>query len=307
MIRAANGLETMTNVFPPFDPERTSKPKRKPVFPRGKVPVRILFPTIITLLALCAGLTAIRMAIELRYEWAIAALVLAAVLDALDGLVARALKASSRFGAELDSLADFVNFGVAPAIIIFTWALGDTKAGGWIVVMIFAVCMALRLARFNVSLDEADRPAWKSSYFQGVPAPAGAILVLLPLYLEGLGVSTTLMPTPVVLAYTLAVSFLVVSTIPTYSSKLFSQRVSREYFLPVSVLTVLAAAVLLTYPYATLTIGCVGYFATMLLSTFTYRKEMQKAAETAKAQNGSSKKAQEAKPPAPEPLRRQAR
>lgn len=297
----------MTNVFPPFESERTDRPKRKPVFPRGKVPVRILFPTIITLLALCAGLTAIRMAIELRYELAIAALVLAAVLDALDGMVARMLKATSRFGAELDSLADFVNFGVAPAIIVFTWALGDVNRFGWIVVMIFAVCMALRLARFNVSLDNTEEPDWKKTYFKGVPAPAGAILVLLPLYLERLGVSTAFLPPPVVLAYTLAVSFLVVSTIPTYSTKMIGPRIAKEYVVPVIVLTALFGAVAATYPFITLAVMCLVYLAVIPFSAYTYRKKDQMTAEAAKAQNGASKKVKKETPAAaPEPSRRQA-
>jgi len=283
----------MTHVFPPFEPEKSDKRRRKLVFARGQVPVRILVPTILTLLALCAGLTAIRMAIELRYDVAIAALILAAALDAIDGRVARLLKATSRFGAELDSLADFVNFGVAPAIIIFTWALGDVKRFGWIVVMIFALCMALRLARFNVSLDNTDEPAWKSAYFKGVPAPAGAILVLLPLYAEGMGMPSGIMPTTVILAYTLAVSFLVVSNIPTYSGKLVGQRISREFVLPVFVLAALFVAVLLTYPYITLTIGSLVYLAMIPVSAYTHREDQAKAAQTTKAQNGASKKTQE--------------
>lgn len=283
----------MTHVFPPFEPENSDKPRRKLVFSRGQVPVRILIPTIFTLLALCAGLTAIRMAIEHRFDVAIAALVLAAVLDAVDGRVARLLKATSRFGAELDSLADFVNFGVAPAIIIFTWALGDLKSLGWIVVMIFALCMALRLARFNVSLDSVDQPVWKSAYFMGVPAPAGAIVALLPLYAEGMGVPSSFLLATAVLVYTLAVSFLVVSKFPTYSGKLFGQRIAREFVLPVFVLAALFVAVLLTYPYITLTIGSLVYLATIPVSAYTYREDEAKAVETAKAQNGASKKTQE--------------
>ena len=175
-------------MFPPFDPERDERKRKRPnVFARGQVPVRVLIPNIFTLVGLCAGLTAIRMGIEHRWDLAVAALVFAAFLDGIDGRVARLLKASSRFGAELDSLADFVNFGVAPAIIMFNWALDDLKSLGWIAVLVFAVCSALRLARFNVSLDATDTPAWKSNYFVGVPAPAGAIVLLLPIYAEDLG------------------------------------------------------------------------------------------------------------------------
>ena len=147
-------------MFPPFDPDREERKKRPLAFARGQVPVRVLIPNIFTLVGLCAGLTAIRMGIEHRWDLAVAALVFAAFLDGIDGHVARLLKASSRFGAELDSLADFVNFGVAPAIIMFNWALEDLRSLGWIAVLVFAVCSALRLARFNVSLDRTDQPAW---------------------------------------------------------------------------------------------------------------------------------------------------
>ncbi len=145
-------------------------------------PVRTLAPNLITLLALCAGLTAIRMAFEDRYVLALAAIVFAAILDGIDGRLARFLKGTSRFGAELDSLSDFVNFGVAPALILYFWGLHELKSAGWIAAMVFAICAALRLARFNVMIDDPDRPAWTSNFFVGMPAPAGAITVLLPIY-----------------------------------------------------------------------------------------------------------------------------
>src|ERR1700687_2433983 len=147
-------------MFPPFDPERNDRKRRQCVFARGQVPVRVLIPNIFTLVGLCAGLTAIRMAIESRWDLAVAALVFAAFLDGIDGRLARLLKASSRFGAELDSLADFVNFGVAPAFLIFNWGLGSLKSLGWICVMIFALASALRLARFNVAIEE-EHPKWQ--------------------------------------------------------------------------------------------------------------------------------------------------
>jgi CDP-diacylglycerol--serine O-phosphatidyltransferase len=161
-------------MFPPFDPERDERKRRQLVFSRGQVPVRVLIPNIFTLVGLCAGLTAIRMGIESRWDLAVAALVFAALLDGIDGRVARLLKASSRFGAELDSLADFVNFGVAPAIIMYNWALEDLHSLGWIAVLVFAVCSALRLARFNVALDQSNVPAWKSNYFVGEGASVAA-------------------------------------------------------------------------------------------------------------------------------------
>src|ERR1700731_3051235 len=166
--------------FSPFDPRRLEG--KRPRF--RLIPVRTLLPNLITLLALCAGLTAIRLAVEDKLEWAVAAIVFAALLDGIDGRVARMLKGTSRFGAELDSLADFVNFGVAPALILYFWGLHALKSAGWIAAMVFAICAPLRLARFNVMIEDPDRPPWAANYFVGVPAPAGAITVLLPIYVQ---------------------------------------------------------------------------------------------------------------------------
>src|ERR1700761_1873838 len=151
------------------------------------IPVRILVPNLITLLALCAGLTAIRLAFEDRLEWALAAIVFAAALDGIDGRIARLIKGQSRFGAELDSLADFVNFGCAPGLIIYLWSLHELGNVGWIAAMVFAICGALRLARFNVMIDDPNRPLWSGNFFTGIPAPAGAIVAMLPIYVSLLG------------------------------------------------------------------------------------------------------------------------
>jgi CDP-diacylglycerol---serine O-phosphatidyltransferase len=269
-------------MFPPFDPERDER--KRQLFGR-QVPVRVLIPNIFTLVGLCAGLTAIRMGIEHRWDLAVAALVFAAVLDGIDGRVARLLKASSRFGAELDSLADFVNFGVAPAIIMFNWALDDLHSFGWIAVLVFAVCSALRLARFNVSLERTDLPAWKANYFVGVPAPAGAIVLLLPIYAQDLGLHVPIL-TPLVLFYTLGIALLMVSNVPTFSGKLIGQKIAREYVPPVFVLAALFVALLLTYPSATLAVGSLIYLALIPVSAYRYLAEERKAAKTAKAQNG---------------------
>ena len=225
-------------MFPPFDPESDDRKPRGRMFARGQIPTRMLIPNIFTLLGLCAGLTAIRMAIEHRWDLAVAALVFAAFLDGIDGRIARLLKAQSRFGAELDSLADFVNFGVAPAIIIFNWALDDLKSMGWIVVLIYAVCAALRLARFNVALERTDQPAWQKSYFVGVPAPAGAIILLLPIYAQDLGLHLPAL-TPLILLYTLAIALLMVSRVPTFSGKMIGQKIPREHVPPLFVLAAL--------------------------------------------------------------------
>jgi len=272
-------------MFPPFDPERDDRKRRQLVFARGQVPVRVLVPNIFTLVGLCAGLTAIRMGIEHRWDLAVAALVFAAFLDGIDGHIARLLKASSRFGAELDSLADFVNFGVAPAIIVFNWALDDLRSLGWIAVLVFAVCSALRLARFNVSLDRTDLPAWKSAFFVGVPAPAGAIILLLPIYAQDLGLHWPSL-TPLVLFYTLGVALLMVSNVPTFSIKMIGQRIPREYVPPLFVLAALFIALLLTYPSLTLAVGSVVYIGLIPVSAYRYVTVKRRAEEHAKAQNG---------------------
>jgi len=275
-------------MFPPFDPERDDRKRRQFVFARGQVPVRVLIPNIFTLVGLCAGLTAIRMAIESRWDLAVAALVFAAFLDGIDGRLARLLKASSRFGAELDSLADFVNFGVAPAIIMFSWALEDLYSLGWVAVLVFAVCSALRLARFNVSLDRTDLPAWKGNYFVGVPAPAGALILLLPIYAQDLGLHLPSL-TPLVLFYTLGIALLMVSNVPTFSGKLIGQKIAREYVPPIFVLAALFVAMLLTYPSLTLAVGSLAYLAVIPVSAYRYLAEERKAAQAAKAQNGKGR------------------
>src|SRR6201988_4677171 len=151
----------------PFDPKYPELRRRR----FRPIPVRLLVPNVITLLALCAGLTAIRLSIEGRMELALGAIVFAAALDGIDGRVARLIKGQSRFGAELDSLADFVNFGCAPALILYQWGLFEYGNVGWIAALVFAICGALRLARFNVMIDDPNRPVWSGNFFTGVPAP----------------------------------------------------------------------------------------------------------------------------------------
>ncbi|MBL8883348.1 MAG: phosphatidylcholine/phosphatidylserine synthase [Hyphomicrobium sp.] len=247
--------------------QETSRRRRRPMFRHARVPVRLLVPNFVTLLGLCAGLTSIRMGIEGRYDLALAAIVFAAALDGVDGRIARALKASSRFGAELDSLADFVNFGVAPAFLVFTWGLGDLKSAGWICVMIFALSSALRLARFNAALDD-EKPKWQSNYFVGMPTPAAAIVVMLPVYLHHLGLDWLKSPwmLKIVMLYTLFIAFMMVSTIPTYSGKLMGERVGREWVLPIFILAATYVAMLFTYPYETLAISTLAYLAMIPVS-----------------------------------------
>ena len=262
--------------FSPIDPER-SEPRRRRF---RTIPVRLLLPNLITLLSLCAGLTAIRLAIEGRIEWALGAIVFAAVLDGLDGRVARMLKGQSCFGAELDSLADFVNFGVVPGLILYFWGLNELGAIGWIAALVFAICMSLRLARFNVMADDPNRPAWAGNFFTGVPAPAGAIIVLLPIYINLLGLPRF---NALACIYTLAIAFLLVSTLPVFSGKKLGNRVRPDLVLPIFVVVVLFVALLVSYPWPVLTIGTLAYLASLPLGWMSARDYRRKDADAALA------------------------
>ena len=243
------------------------------LFKQNKIPLRLLVPNFFTVLSLCAGLTAIRMAIEQRYEMAIALVVIAGLLDGVDGRLARALKAQSKFGAELDSLADFVNFGVAPAVLVFTWGLVSLPRGfGWIVALVFALAMGLRLARFNSMID-VEKPKWQANYFTGMPAPAGAITVLLPLYLDGLGLDVRGWPWFIAI-YMLTMAVLLVSTLPTFSGKLLGERISGDYVLPVFVAAAALVALLVTYPYATLAVATIAYLSTIPISFRRFERKL---------------------------------
>jgi len=265
-------------------------PPRSPAFRRPRlsrlqqqrlrrIPVRTLVPNIITLLALCAGLTAIRMAFEDRYGLALAAVVFAAVLDGLDGRLARLLKGTSRFGAELDSLSDFVNFGVAPALILYFWGLHDLKSAGWIAAMVFAICTGLRLARFNVMIDDPDRPAWTANFFVGMPAPAGAITVLLPIYLSFLGLPRSAVLTWIMLFYTLGIALVMVSRLPVFSGKRVGTRVPSEMVGPVILLVILSVALLIAYPWVLLTAATLAYLVSLPLGYLSYRGYEQRSRE----------------------------
>ncbi|MGC1949844.1 MAG: CDP-diacylglycerol--serine O-phosphatidyltransferase [Pseudolabrys sp.] len=265
-------------VFPPFDPS-------PPPFRRRfkAIPVRTLVPNLITLLALCAGLTAIRLAMEEKLELALAAIVFAALLDGIDGRIARMLKGTSRFGAELDSLADFVNFGVAPALILYFWGLHELKSAGWIAALVFAICAGLRLARFNVMIDDPNKPIWAGNFFTGIPAPAGAITVLLPIYVTFLGVPMGLVTVWFTFLYTLSIALLMVSRLPVFSGKRVGKRVPPEMVLPVFVMVVLFFALLVSYPWQVLTLGTLVYLACLPLGWLSYREHQRKDAVAAAA------------------------
>jgi CDP-diacylglycerol---serine O-phosphatidyltransferase len=286
---AAGAVASFVMPMAPALPERYIAPmaigqspfgdRRLPPRQFRRIPVRTLAPNLVTLLALCAGLTGIRMAFENRYGLALAAIVFAAFLDGIDGRLARLLKGTSKFGAELDSLSDFVNFGVAPGLILYFWGLHDLKSAGWIAAMAFAICAGLRLARFNVMSADPDRPAWAANFFVGVPAPAGAIIVLLPIYAAFLGLPRSQFLTWVTLAYTLAIAALMVSRLPVYSGKRIGTRVPPEMVGPVIILLVLFVALLIAYPWIILTIGTLCYLASLPLGWVSYKAYEQRARE----------------------------
>jgi CDP-diacylglycerol---serine O-phosphatidyltransferase len=259
----------------PFEPYQADSPRRR----FRPIPVRMLVPNVITLLAICAGLTAIRLSTEDRMGLAVGLIVVAAVLDGIDGRVARLIKGQSKFGAELDSLADFVNFGVAPGLILYFWQLRELHNGGWIAAMVFAISGGLRLARFNASMDDPNKPAFAANYFTGVPAPAGAITVLLPIYLAFLGLGHP--PALLTAFYTLLIAFLMVSRLPVFSGKTVRMRVPPELVLPVFVSVIFFIALLIAYPWYILSAGSVLYLVSLPLGWKSYRDHARTAAEVA--------------------------
>ncbi|MEL6966933.1 MAG: CDP-diacylglycerol--serine O-phosphatidyltransferase [Pseudomonadota bacterium] len=243
------------------------------------VPLRMLAPNLITLGAICSGLTSIRLAWESRFELAIAAIVFAAILDALDGRVARFLKSSTSFGEQLDSLADFVNFGVAPALVLYLWGLNALGSIGWVVALAFAICGCLRLARFNVMLEAENEPEWAPDFFTGVPAPAGALLMLLPVYLS-LILTDAGKPDPSMAGsvsaaiYAVFVGFLMVSNLPTWSGKRSAQNISRNLVFPFMIGLLLLITLLFSFPWWVLSLFSGLYLVTIPFSIRDHRKRV---------------------------------
>ncbi|MFB9906057.1 CDP-diacylglycerol--serine O-phosphatidyltransferase [Allokutzneria oryzae] len=226
-----------------------------------------LLPNAITILALCSGLSAIQFALNKEYSAAVLAIGVAAVLDGLDGRLARMLDATSKIGAELDSLCDGISFGVVPAIVLFIWGW-DGERTGWLVALVFAVCMVLRLARFNTLLDDTEQPSFTKEFFVGVPAPAGAVLALLPLVVT-LGAGEGWWSTkPVLLVWTLLVAMLLISRIPTLSLK--KLRIPAKAIAPVLVIIGIAGAALLTYPFLMLAVVVALYLAHIPYAVYRY-------------------------------------
>lgn len=257
----------MSELFPPFEPGDEPKTRRfKPV------PLRLLLPNLITLLSMCSGLTGMRLAIEGRLDVAIIAILIAALLDGLDGRIARMMKGTSRFGAELDSLSDFVSFGVAPGVILYMFSLKDLHGLGWIISLLFASASALRLARFNVMIDDPDRPLWQKDFFVGMPAPAGALTVLLPIYLFLIDLPLPAGSALVQAAYVLFIAFMMVSRIPTYAGKTIGTRVPRAFVVPLFILVVGAVAILTVMPFEVMAVIVLIYLLCIPLMVQRYRR-----------------------------------
>ena len=243
--------------------------------PSGKCRIPVislnkLIPNVLTLMGLASGLTSVRFALQEQWEFAAMAVAVAALLDALDGRVARLLKGASKFGAELDSLSDFVCFGVCPALILYLWAMQDAGRWGWIVCMLFAMCCGLRLARFNVALEDPNKPAWASQFFTGVPAPAGAGLVLLPMILSFI-ISDDFFRSPGTVAiWELATGALLISTIPTFSFK--TSKMPRTWFLPVMIGVAAAVTFIVSAPWWTLAFVLIIYIGLMPVSIKRFRR-----------------------------------
>ena len=254
------------------------KKLRPPGTPRKKrfrdLSINRMIPNILTLLALAAGLTAIRFGLDGRWEHAVLAIIVAAVLDALDGRIARLLKGASKFGAELDSLSDFVCFGVSPVLVLYLWTMKDAGRLGWVLVMLFTICCGLRLARFNVMMEDHDAPAWQARFFTGIPAPAGGGLVLLPMVLSFQGGEGFFRQPWVVGIFMLVVAGMLVSTIPTYSFK--KLKISQHWILPTMLITAAIAVFLINAPWLTLSVVGLAYICSIPLS-YRAQQALQKA------------------------------
>jgi CDP-diacylglycerol--serine O-phosphatidyltransferase len=234
------------------------------------LPFNKLFPNILTVLALCSGLTAIRFATQGDWEMAVIALVIACFLDGIDGLVARLLHGTTKFGAELDSLSDAISFGMVPSIILYLWVMQMAGTIGWALCLLFAVCCVLRLARFNAMVGDPGLPSWAHNYFTGVPAPAAAGLVVLPMILSFYFDAGIFHSSFIAGAFIAIVSFLMVSKVPTFSLK--KLRVPRQFAMPMMILIALLTVFLVTETWATLGVLGLLYLFSIPFSVFTFQR-----------------------------------
>ena len=235
-----------------------------------ELPISRLFPNIVTVMAICFGLTAIRYALNQQWEIATTFIIISGFLDVIDGRLARFLKATSNFGAQLDSLADFVNFGVAPAMIMYLWCLNkiEVKGLGWAFVLFYSICTAIRLARFNSDLEEPNRPAWKEGFFIGVPSPVGGYLILIPLMLSFNFIE--IFPPIFIGIYMAIIGILMTSRIPTFATKKLI--IKKEYISFVLVFAGLFIGTIIIAPWIALPIFALSYLCSIPFSIIAYRK-----------------------------------
>ena len=245
------------------------KPKNNFKVVTDKKTARVILPNMLTLIGVCVGLTSIRFALDGRFEFAIIAIILAAVIDGLDGRIARLIKGTSKVGKELDSLTDMISFGVAPAFIMYFWKLNTLGRFGWLVCLIYVICVALRLARFNV--NSSQEPSWRDNFFEGVPSPAGGILVLTPLIFSMTNFEFFQINYDIVVPiFFIATSFLLISKFPSYSFKKIVIQRKATIFLLFGI--VLFFGLLLIYPFNVIAISAIVYLLILPMSFFHYQK-----------------------------------
>ena len=234
-----------------------------------KKSARVILPNMLTLIGVCIGLTSIRFALDGRFELAIIAIIFAALIDGLDGRIARLIKGTSKVGKELDSLTDMISFGVAPAFIMFFWKLNTLGRFGWLLCLVYVICVALRLARFNVNSNQ--EPSWRDNFFEGVPSPAGGILVLTPLIISLSGFDLYQLNYDVIVPiFFITTSFLLISKFPTYSFKKIVIPRRTTIFLLFSI--VLFFGLLLIYTFNVIAISAVIYLLLLPISLIHYQK-----------------------------------
>jgi CDP-diacylglycerol--serine O-phosphatidyltransferase len=241
---------------------------------REGLPFRAFVPNAMTVLALCLGLSGVRFGIDGRWEMALFAIVAAGVVDGMDGRIARVLRAQSKFGAELDSLSDNIAFGTAPALLLYFWSLTDAPRFGWTAALALAVCCALRLARFNARIDSSDQPHKSAGFNTGVPAPAGAGLAFVPIYLWLISGNEAFRNWMLVLPWTLFIALLMISSIPTFSWT--SIRIRRGWRLIALAGVALLGAALINEPWITLLLVSLLYLALLPFSMASYARVRQR-------------------------------
>ena len=244
-------------------------PKNNLKIVTDKKSARVILPNMLTLIGVCIGLTSIRFALDGRYELAVIAILFAAIIDGLDGRIARLIRGTSKVGKELDSLTDMISFGVAPAFIMYFWKLNTLEKFGWLLCLIYVICVALRLARFNISSNQ--EPSWKDNFFEGVPSPAGGILLLTPLIISLSGFNfLQLNYNLIVPIFFILTSFLLISKFPSYSFKKIVIPRKTTIFLLFGI--VLFFGLLLVYTFNVIAISTVIYVLLLPISFLHYRK-----------------------------------